>query len=491
MLEALGVLLVLAQGGLDGLDAARVGLGVATVTVAPDLQGPYCAQINKCCPGRLDECSVPILGTLCYCDTFCNRTYNPDCCPDYFNHCHGYSGYEPFEGEETWTNRPPRPPGSLTAGCFFNGRHYPLAETIKFNCKDCKCVQMADKAEMLCSEETCLIDTKVLEWVNRDQGRDADGGKGAGRGGGGGFGGSEGWPTKGPPRSRWTAYNYTQFWGRTLKDGISLRLGTLQPSEAVLSMTPLRHPPEPPSLPASFDARSTWPGQLSAVQDQGWCGASWALSTAAVASDRYAIMSLGREAPRLAAQHLLDCNNRKQHGCNGGHLDRAWYFTRKFGLVPDACYPWTGRNDTCHVPKKATLQTARCPLRAVTSRKAKTELYRMGPAYRLDSEQDIMREIIKSGPVQATMQVFHDLFTYRSGIYEHVPIEEMERSGFHSVRIIGWGEEEGVKYWLVANSWGEWWGEGGFFRIRRGVNECQIEHLVLAAWAHTHNAITV
>ena len=39
---------------------------------------------------------------------------------------------------------------------------------------------------------------------------------------------------------------------------------------------------------------------------------------------------------------------------------------------------------------------------------------------------------------------------------------------------------------LAANSWGEWWGEKGYFRIRRGVNECRIEDLVLAAWAHTH-----
>ena len=69
-------------------------------------------------------------------------------------------------------------------------------------------------------------------------------------------------------------------------------------------------------------------------------------------------------------------------------------------MVPDSCYPWTGQSGKCHVPKRATLQTARCPLRAVKSRKAKTELYRMGPAYRLASEPDIMREIIKSGPVQ-------------------------------------------------------------------------------------------
>ncbi len=57
-----------------------------------DIPGDYCRAkypAGACCHGRQDPCAVPILGTLCYCDTFCNRTGNSDCCPDYFTHCEG------------------------------------------------------------------------------------------------------------------------------------------------------------------------------------------------------------------------------------------------------------------------------------------------------------------------------------------------------------------------------------------------------------------
>ena len=59
----------------------------------------YCEsrQFQACCPGRNDQCHVPILDTLCYCDEFCNRTVS-DCCPDFWGHCLGVS---PPEGAMT------------------------------------------------------------------------------------------------------------------------------------------------------------------------------------------------------------------------------------------------------------------------------------------------------------------------------------------------------------------------------------------------------
>jgi cathepsin B len=46
--------------------------------------------------------------------------------------------------------------------------------------------------------------------------------------------------------------------------------------------------------------------------------------------------------------------------------------------------------------------------------------------------------------------------------------------------VLGWGTESGTDYWLVANSWGTSWGENGFFKIRRGSDECGIEDQAVA-----------
>ena len=99
----------------------------------------------------------------------------------------------------------------------------------------------------------------------------------------------------------------------------------------VMKMQPVTPIYDPGRLPRSFDARTKWPDLVEGIRDQGWCGASWALSTASVASDRFGIMSQGLEKVQLSAQHLLTCNNRGQRACKGGHLDRAWQFLRKFG----------------------------------------------------------------------------------------------------------------------------------------------------------------
>lgn len=58
--------------------------------------------------------------------------------------------------------------------------------------------------------------------------------------------------------------------------------------------------------------------------------------------------------------------------------------------------------------------------------------------------------------------VYSDFFNYKSGVYSHV---SGGVAGGHAVKILGWGIDNGVNYWLCANSWGPLWGESGFFRI--------------------------
>lgn len=54
--------------------------------------------------------------------------------------------------------------------------------------------------------------------------------------------------------------------------------------------------------------------------------------------------------------------------------------------------------------------------------------------------------------ISATMRVYRDFFSYQRGIYKHSAANRGEPSGFHSVRLVGWGEEHSryssTKYWV-------------------------------------------
>ncbi|GAB0100600.1 tubulointerstitial nephritis antigen-like [Sergentomyia squamirostris] len=397
-----------------------------------DFPGPYCAdpRYGGCCDSRQDTCSVPISTTLCYCDEFCNRTTNSDCCPDFRKVCLGIA---------------PDP----ILRCHHKGTYFTQFDPpIKDNCNLCRC---ESNGQVICDRDPCLVDEDLLRSINDNTFVNG-----------------------------WEARNYSEFWARKYADGLDLRLGTFEPTYPVKAMTRLTS--RRGEIRRSFDARDQWPGLVSRVVDQGWCGSSWAVSTTSVASDRFAILSKGREVVHLAPQQLLSCV-RKQRGCNGGHLDVAWNYLRRIGVANEECYPYEASRNKCKIHRGADLKSLHCELPTKVPRQ---HFYQMGPAYSLNNETDIMTEIQRSGSVQATMRVYRDFFSYSSGIYRHTQTDS-ERSGFHSVRIVGWGEEdEGFtvsKYWIAANSWGTWWGEDGYFRILRGSNECEIENYVLASWA--------
>ncbi|PIO62795.1 papain family cysteine protease, partial [Teladorsagia circumcincta] len=75
------------------------------------------------------------------------------------------------------------------------------------------------------------------------------------------------------------------------------------------------------------------------------------------------------------------------------------------------------------------------------------------------SVQAIQREIMKRGPVTAGYTIYADFLHYRRGIYKRIAGKTI---GGHSVKIVGWGKERHIPYWIVANSWGTGWGEEAY-----------------------------
>ena len=108
------------------------------------------------------------------------------------------------------------------------------------------------------------------------------------------------------------------------------------------------------------------------------------------------------------------------------------------------------------------------------------------------AEKAIRRAIIEAGPVEAAFDVWESFEAYTGGIYQHDPATAGKLMGGHAVRIVGWGEENGTKYWKIANSWNPYWGEDGYFRIIRSSSGagtsgpcCNIE---LSVYASTPDA---
>jgi len=249
----------------------------------------------------------------------------------------------------------------------------------------------------------------------------------------------------------------------------------------------------PANLPAEFDARKQWPKcqTIGEVRDQGACGSCWAFGAVEAMSDRYCIASNGK-IPNLqiSAEDLVSCCQgffSCGFGCNGGQPGAAWQYWVDTGLVSGGlynssvgCRPYSIASCEHHTtgskpPCGDSVDTPSCTQKCVDSFQGdyKSDLHFGAKAYSIANDvQQIQTEIMTNGPVEADFTVYADFPNYKSGVYVQNSDDAL---GGHAIKILGWGTENNVDYWLVANSWNPDWGDKGYFKIRRGTDECGIE----------------
>jgi len=287
------------------------------------------------------------------------------------------------------------------------------------------------------------------------------------------------------------------------------RFGTLKEAKALCGTWLADHPdyvalPEKNetvlsamALPTDFDSRTQWSKctVISKVRDQSSCGSCWAFGSTETFEDRRCIAT--GEDVEFSTEDTAGCCKGLlcglSMGCNGGQPGAALSWMSRTGVVTGGDYTDIGTGSGCkpytlapcahHVdptPKYPACPSSEYPTPQCSkscSEKSYAKDYdsdktKASKAYSISGETNIMNSILAKGPVSAAFTVYSDFPTYKTGVYRHTSGSQL---GGHAVEIVGWGVDSGTKYWLVKNSWNEQWGDGGFFKILRGSNECGIE----------------
>ncbi|RZB41250.1 Peptidase C1 and/or Propeptide C1 domain containing protein [Asbolus verrucosus] len=255
------------------------------------------------------------------------------------------------------------------------------------------------------------------------------------------------------------------------------------------------------SIPIEFDARKKWPKcqSIGKARHQGKCGSCWALAVAAAFTDRMCIAVDQEHDFDYSTEDILGCCGSQcllsNNICGGGRVEFAWRFVQDEGVVTggeyrskEGCKPYSEETYKDHDPPPCERY---CSNEIYTQQYATDKRYIRNMIIQTDGNVEaIQHEIMENGPVVAHMEVWTDFETYSSGVYVCTTLGRM-RKALHAVKLIGWGREHSLKYWLGVNSWGSQWGDKGTFKIKRGDNHCRIEKGIMTAVVDPRGKINI
>jgi len=203
-----------------------------------------------------------------------------------------------------------------------------------------------------------------------------------------------------------------------------------------------------------------------------YCGSCWAFAATSALSDRIAIKFGTERQVSLSPQVVLDCDTLgEDHGCQGGDPNTAHEFLRTKGVSEDSCSPyratgWDSGNVCDDIDYCKT-----CEPNGECSVPDPYKLWFAEEHGEVKGAEQMMNELTR-GPIVCGVAVTDGFLEYTNGVFaDTTGAKDLD----HAISVVGYGTENGVDYWIGRNSWGTYWGENGYFRIVRGVNNLGIE----------------
>jgi len=277
-------------------------------------------------------------------------------------------------------------------------------------------------------------------------------------------------------------------------------------------------------VPDTFDARQKWGDRISLPLDQAQCGSCWAFATCGALQDRLCILLSDREfsswpmveykysngnvknIKNFLSPYMLDncqicnygcdpqsnkncntnllrlvkfvnnnnlCSSVEDEECAGGFIQSAMIFANQIGLITSKCR------------QKEFRQTYSCELHPTLKDSNRgrqlqdvCRIWKFNKPTSIDTVEHMQQEIFLRGSIVVGFMVYPNFGKFfesnPKGVYSDLE-GLVTPEGGHAVCIVGWGEQDGKKYWLCRNSWGLEFGDNGYFRILRGENFCTIE----------------
>jgi cathepsin H len=215
----------------------------------------------------------------------------------------------------------------------------------------------------------------------------------------------------------------------------------------------------------------------TSVKNQASCGSCWAFGTNAAAEASHFLWAMTDAAGnirstdtnsndmwQLSEQTLVECCD-SCNGCGGGGTWEPMQCAVDMGALPSAMSnPYTATdNSTCTQPG------------ASAAAAGVSSWYQP-----CDLDEECLKSYIGGDDCttffttafKTSIQVIDSFYDYTDGVYsvDDCPSDKHN----HAVAIVGWGTDaaSGMDYWIMRNSWGESWGQGGYFYMQRGVNMC-------------------